>query len=65
MPKIKTRKAVKKRFRMTKKGRIKRSKAFRSHIRTKKSKKRKRNLRKSALVSKTQERTIKKLLPYG
>ena len=65
MPKLKTRKAVKKRFRFTKKGRIKRSKSFRSHILTKKSGKRKMGLRKATLVSKTQERTIKKLMPYG
>ena len=60
-----TKKALKKRFKFTKKGRVKRSRAFRRHILTKKSKKRKRALRKSALVSKTQERMIKRLMPYG
>ena len=65
MPKIKTKKAVKKRFRITKKGRIKRGRAFRSHILTKKSRKRKRKLRKASLVSKTQEKTIRQLMPYG
>lgn len=65
MPKLKTRKAAKKRFRFTKKGRIKRSKSLRRHILTKKSGKRKMGLRKSILVSKTQEKTIKKLMPYG
>jgi len=65
MPKIKTKKSVKKRFKLTKKGRIKRGRAFRSHILTKKSRKRKRKLRKTSLVSKTQERTIRQLMPYG
>ncbi|MBL7157673.1 MAG: 50S ribosomal protein L35 [Candidatus Omnitrophica bacterium] len=65
MPKIKTRKSVKKRFKFTKKGRIKRGRSFRSHILTKKSRKRKRALRKAGLVSKTEEKTIKRLMPYG
>jgi len=65
MPKLKTRKAAKKRFRLTGGGRIKRSKSGKRHILTKKSGKRKRNLRRGGLVSKTQERAIKKLLPYG
>lgn len=65
MPKLKTRKAAKKRFRFTKTGRLKRSKSGRRHILTKKSRKRKRGLRKAGFVSKTQERTIKKLMPYG
>ncbi len=65
MPKLKTRKAVKKRFRFTGKGRIKRSRPGKRHILTKKSGKRKMNLRKSGLVSKTQERTVKRMMPYG
>jgi len=65
MPKLKTRKAAKKRFRFTGKGRIKRSKSSKRHILTKKSGKRKMGLRKSDLVSKTQEKSIKKLMPYG
>jgi len=64
MPKMKTHKGAAKRFKKTGTGRLKRSKAFKSHILTKKSSKRKRNLRKSALVSTTQEKTMKKLLPY-
>ncbi|MBB6621854.1 50S ribosomal protein L35 [Clostridium gasigenes] len=64
MPKMKTHKGAAKRFKKTGTGRLKRAKAFKSHILTKKSSKRKRNLRKSALVSTTQEKTMKKLLPY-
>ena len=65
MPKMKTCKAAKKRFRFTKKGKIKRSKANKSHILTKKSSKRKRGLRKSGLVSDASVKNIKKLMPYG
>lgn len=64
MPKMKTHRGAAKRFKMTGSGKIKRSKAFMSHILTKKSSKTKRKLRKSGLVSVTQEKTIKKLLPY-
>ncbi|MGL5086082.1 MAG: 50S ribosomal protein L35 [Clostridium sp.] len=64
MPKMKTHKGAAKRFKITGTGRLKRAKAFKSHILTKKSSKRKRNLRKSALVSTTQEKAMKKLLPY-
>lgn len=65
MPKLKTRKALRKRFKFTKKGKIKRSKSSKRHILTKKSGKRKRGLRKASLVSKTQARMIKRLMPYG
>lgn len=64
MPKMKTHSASKKRFKLTGTGKIKRAKAFKSHILTKKSSKTKRNLRQTAYVSATQEKTIKKLLPY-
>ena len=64
MPKMKTKKAVVKRFRITGTGKLKRAKAFKQHILTKKSAKRKRNLRKSAYVSVTQLKTMKKLVPY-
>lgn len=64
MPKMKTRKAAAKRFRITGTGKLKRSKAFKQHILTKKSAKRKRNLRKAGYVSITQEKVMKKLLPY-
>jgi len=65
MPKLKTRKAAAKRFKFTKTGKIKRSRAFRRHILSKKSSKRKRKLRKSALVSKTRLKVLRKLMPYG
>ena len=65
MPKIKTKKAVKKRFKFTKTGKIKRTRAGGRHILTKKSRKRKRGLRHQALVSKGELRTIKRLMPYG
>ena len=65
MPKIKTKKSVAKRFKFTKSGKIKRSKASHRHILTKKSMKRKRSLRRSTLVSTSDKATIKKLLPYG
>lgn len=64
MPKMKTHRGAAKRFRKTASGRYKRDKAFRSHILTKKSQKRKRNLRKTGYVSTAQEKTMKKLLPY-
>ena len=65
MPKMKTRKAAKKRFRLSKKGKLKRSRACRGHLLTGKSGKRKRNLRKRKLVGKTEEGIIKRLMPYG
>ena len=62
MPKAKTHSGAKKRFSVTKNGKIKRSKQGCSHILTKKSPKRKRNLRTATYVSKTQEKTISKLI---
>lgn len=64
MPKMKTHKGAAKRFRITGTGKLKRGKAFRSHILTKKSSKTKRHLRKAGYVSKTQLKVMKKLLPY-
>ncbi|MBC5629733.1 50S ribosomal protein L35 [Clostridium sp. NSJ-6] len=64
MPKMKTHKGAAKRFKKTGTGKLKRAKAFKSHILTKKSSKRKRNLRKASYVSTTQEKAMKKLLPY-
>jgi len=65
MPKIKTNRSCRKRFKITKKGKIKRCKASRGHLRTGKSRKRKRHLRKATLVSKSDAKRIKKLLPYS
>ncbi len=64
MPKMKTKRGAAKRFKKTGSGKIKRSKAFTSHILTKKSTKRKRNLRKSGLVDSSNSRVIRKILPY-
>ena len=64
MPKLKTHSSSKKRFNVTGSGKIKRNKGYKSHILTKKSSKRKRNLRKTAYVSAAQEKVMKKLLPY-
>ena len=65
MPKIKTHRGAAKRFSLTGRGKVKRSKAFASHILTSKTTKRKRNLRKGAILDKTDEREIKKLIPYA
>lgn len=62
MPKQKTNSGAKKRFKKTGSGRIKRKRAFHSHILTKKSPKRKRRLRSSDLVDAVDEPRIKKLL---
>ena len=62
MPKMKTKSAAKKRFKLTSSGKIKRSSAFRSHILTSKSRKRKRKLRLGGLVAKTDEKAIRKML---
>jgi large subunit ribosomal protein L35 len=64
MPKLKTHRGAAKRFSITAKGKVKRSKAFASHILTKKTTKRKRGLRKSAIVDSTNQREIKRLIPY-
>ncbi|OIO37135.1 MAG: 50S ribosomal protein L35 [Candidatus Omnitrophica bacterium CG1_02_49_10] len=63
--KLKTRKSVAKRFRLTGKGKLKRKKAYKGHLLQSKSRKRKRHLRKPALVDSGQLGTLKKLLPYG
>jgi large subunit ribosomal protein L35 len=62
MPKQKTRKSVKKRFRLNAKGAVKRKQAFRSHLLTKKKSKRKRELRKNKMVDKTQADKIRSML---
>ena len=51
MPKMKTHKGAAKRFKLTASGKVKRFKAFKSHILTKKSSKRKRNLRRAGLIA--------------
>lgn len=64
MPKIKTHRGAAKRFGVTKNGKVKRGKAYRSHILNKKSTKRKRKLRKLGYLSSANEATIKKMMPY-
>lgn len=59
MPKMKTNSGAKKRFKLTAKGKIKRKHAFKSHILTKKTKKRKRALTKTGLVHKADENNVK------
>lgn len=64
MPKMKTKRGAAKRFKATGSGKLKRAKAFTSHILTKKSTKRKRGLRQSDLVSSADAKNIRKILPY-
>lgn len=62
MPKVKTNSSAKKRFRVTGSGKIKRFQARTSHLMRKKTKKAKRNLRGSTLVSEADEKRVKRLL---
>jgi large subunit ribosomal protein L35 len=64
MPKLKTHTGAKKRFKVTATGKIKRGKAYKSHLLTGKSSKRTRGLRTSTLVSKSDHDKMKRLLPY-
>ena len=64
MPKIKTSRAAAKRFKVTGTGKLKRMKAYKSHILTKKSQKRKRNLRKATITDATNVKSMKKILPF-
>jgi len=65
MPKMKTHRGAAKRIKRTARGKLKRMKAFKSHILTKKDRKRKRRLRKSDLVSSADIKRLKRMLPYG
>lgn len=65
MPKLKTNKAASKRFTMTGTGKLKRQKAGKQHILTKKTRKNKRDLRKAEMVDKTNVLNMKKMLPYA
>lgn len=64
MPKIKTHSGAKKRFSLTKTGKVKRAHAYKSHILNKKSTKRKRNLRKVVMADETNVAQLKRLIPY-
>ena len=65
MPKMKTNRGARKRFTVTKSGKIKYNRANRRHILTKKSSKRKRQLRKGGILSKGDARLVRRLLPNG
>ena len=64
MPKMKTKRAAAKRFKVTGTGKLKRSRANKSHILTKKTTKRKRVLRQAAMTDATNVKAMKKVLPY-
>ena len=64
MPKIKTHRGAAKRFNLTKSGRVKRGKAYKSHILTKKSTKRLRGLRQTGYIAAYEEKKIRELIPY-
>lgn len=64
MPKMKTSRAAAKRFKLTGTGKLKRNKAYKRHILTKKTTKNKRNLRKAAMMDQTNIKNMKKILPY-
>jgi len=64
MPKIKTHRSAAKRFRISKNGKVRARKAYRSHILTSKTPKRKRQLRKDIELPGTQAKIVKKSLPY-
>jgi len=64
MPKLKTQRGAAKRFKKTASGKIRRHKAYKSHILTKMSPKRKRQLRRPTLVSSADMRRVRAMLPY-
>ncbi len=64
MPKVKTNRGAAKRFKITGTGKVRHYKAGKSHILTKKSPKRKRNLRKAETVDTTNMKALRRLLPY-
>ena len=65
MPKMKTKSAAKKRFKVTGTGKLMKMKAYKSHILTKKTTKRKRNLRKATEIDKSNLGPMKRILPYS
>ena len=64
MPKLKTHSGAKKRFNLTKSGKVKRARAYKSHILTKKDTKRCRRLRTTAYADSTNVAAVKKMIPY-
>lgn len=65
MPKLKTKKGVKKRFRITKSGKIRHGCAGKGHLLSSKEEERKRRLKRGSLTDKGQERMLKRMMPYG
>jgi large subunit ribosomal protein L35 len=65
MPKMKTKSGAKKRFKVTGTGKFKRSQKGKRHILTKKSQKRKRQLRGTTMVHETQEHQIRAMMPHA
>ena len=65
MPKMKTHKGAAKRFKLTGAGKVKRYKAFKSHILTKKAPGRKRGLAQGTTVSKSDTKRVREMLPYA
>lgn len=63
--KLKTHKGASKRFKITGSGKVKRSRASGNHLLTKKTSRRKRALKKAAMVHESNEKNVKKLIPYG
>ena len=64
MPKMKTSRAAAKRFKVTGTGKLKRNKAYKRHILTKKTTKKKRDLRQATITEVTNVKNMKKILPY-
>jgi large subunit ribosomal protein L35 len=64
MPKLKTHRGLAKRVKVTASGRIKRSRAYHSHLLSSKSPKRKRNLAQTTMVHRANEKNLKKMIPY-
>ncbi|MBF0337993.1 MAG: 50S ribosomal protein L35 [Nitrospirae bacterium] len=64
MPKLKTHRGAEKRFKKTATGKFKRNRAYKSHLLTGKPSKRTHRLRTSAIVDKTNEKAVQKMLPY-
>ena len=64
MPKMKTSRVAAKRIKVTGTGKLKRNKAYKRHILTKKTTKTKRNLRKATMTDETNVKNMKKILPY-
>ncbi len=65
MPKLKTNRGAKKRFKLTASGKVKRKRAYLRHNLSSKSTSAKRKLRRGAYISKTQEHQVKAMLPYA